>query len=326
MMPATSYPASSSKLQNQRVKPETIAILLCTFNGARFLPLQLASFESQTFSDWRLVASDDGSEDSTLALLTEFQRMHGHRRVEIRRGPGRGFVANFLSLLCDPTLTFDYYAFSDQDDIWGGDKLTRALSCLRHSSSLMPAIYCSRTRLIDDNGVEIGLSPLFRKKPHFRNALVQSIAGGNTMVFNEKARSVLMKAGPDVNVPSHDWWAYLATTAVGGMIYYDPTPTVDYRVHPSNVVGSNRSFGSVMRRARMIWKGRFRTWNDQNIQSLDRIRDLMFEENRSALELFSRSRYLGLVPRLWGLLRSGVYRQTLLGNVGLLFAALFRKI
>lgn len=326
MMPATSYPASSGKSQNQRAMPETIAILLCTFNGARFLPLQLASFESQTFSDWRLFASDDGSEDNTVTLLTEFQRKHGHSRVEIRRGAGRGFAANFLSLLCDPTLTSDYYAFSDQDDIWGSDKLARALSCLRHSSSPMPVIYCSRTRLIDDNAVEIGLSPLFRKRPHFRNALVQSIAGGNTMVINEKARSVLMKAGPDVNVPSHDWWAYLVTTAVGGIVRYDPTPSVDYRVHPSNVVGSNRSFGSVMRRARMVWKGRFRTWNDQNIQSLDRIRDLMLEENKAALDLFNRSRYLGLVPRLCGLLRSGVYRQTLLGNFALLFAAIFRKI
>jgi glycosyltransferase involved in cell wall biosynthesis len=317
---------SSSKFQNQRATFETIAILLCTFNGARFLPLQLASFESQTFSDWRLFASDDGSEDNTVALLTEFQRKYGHSRVEIRRGPGRGFVANFLSLLCDPALTSDYYAFSDQDDIWSSDKLARALSCLKHSSSPIPVIYCSRTRLIDDNGVEIGLSPLFRKKPHFRNALVQSIAGGNTMVLNEKARSVLIKAGPDVNVPSHDWWAYLVTAAVGGTICYDPTPTVDYRLHPSNVVGSNRSFGSVIRRARSIWKGRFRMWSDQNIQSLDRIRDLMLEENKSALELFNRSRYLGLVPRVCGLLRSGVYRQTLLGNVALLFGALFRKI
>ena len=261
-----------------------------------------------------------------MALLTEFQRKHGHRRVQIRRGQRQGFVANFLSLLCDPTVTSDYYAFSDQDDIWGNAKLARALSYLKQSSSLLPVIYCSRTRLIDDSGVEIGLSPLFRKKPHFRNALVQSIAGGNTMVFNEKVRSVLMKAGPDVNVPSHDWWAYLATTAVGGMICYDPTPTVDYRVHANNAVGSNRSFGDIMRRAQMVWKGRFRTWNDQNIQSLDRIRDLMLEENNSVLEVFSRSRDFALVPRLCGLLRSGVYRQTLLGNIGMLLAALVGKL
>ena len=33
--------------------------------------------------------------------------------------------------------------------------------------------------------------PLFERAPDFRNALVQSIAGGNTMVFNRAARDLL---------------------------------------------------------------------------------------------------------------------------------------
>jgi glycosyltransferase involved in cell wall biosynthesis len=47
----------------------SIAILLCTYNGARFLPAQLASFAQQTFTNWRLYASDDGSIDETVAIL-----------------------------------------------------------------------------------------------------------------------------------------------------------------------------------------------------------------------------------------------------------------
>jgi glycosyltransferase involved in cell wall biosynthesis len=41
-----------------------LAILLCTFNGVRFLPQQLASYERQSFGDWCLTASDDGSTDA----------------------------------------------------------------------------------------------------------------------------------------------------------------------------------------------------------------------------------------------------------------------
>ncbi|MGP0082417.1 MAG: glycosyltransferase, partial [Steroidobacteraceae bacterium] len=48
----------------------SIAILLGTFNGARFLPDQLRSFENQTFANWRLFASDDGSTDATVAILS----------------------------------------------------------------------------------------------------------------------------------------------------------------------------------------------------------------------------------------------------------------
>ena len=73
----------------------------------------------------------------------------------------------------------------------------------------MPFVYCSRTRLIDEEGDDIRLSQFYKKPPHFRNALVQSLAGGNTMVLNEETRRLLMKAGADVNVASHDWWVYL---------------------------------------------------------------------------------------------------------------------
>ena len=36
--------------------------------------------------------------------------------------------------------------------------------------------------------------------------------GENTMVFNQKARELLMFCGAEVNVPSHDWWLHLATS------------------------------------------------------------------------------------------------------------------
>src|SRR5579864_1212921 len=111
----------------------SVAILLCTFNGARFLPQQLASLEAQDFSDWRLFASDDGSQDETLALLQDFQKKHGAAKVHIRQGPRRGFVANFLSLICDPAVQGACYAFSDQDDVWLPDKLSRARGFLMNA-------------------------------------------------------------------------------------------------------------------------------------------------------------------------------------------------
>lgn len=40
-----------------------VAILLCTYNGARFLAEQLDSLESQTHQNWIVFASDDGSTD-----------------------------------------------------------------------------------------------------------------------------------------------------------------------------------------------------------------------------------------------------------------------
>jgi hypothetical protein len=59
---------------------------------------------------------------------------------------------------------------------------------------------------------------LFVFPPSFRNALVQSIAGGNTMVFNVALKRLIENAGP-LDVPSHDWWVYILVTGSGGGWY-----------------------------------------------------------------------------------------------------------
>jgi glycosyltransferase involved in cell wall biosynthesis len=303
-----------------------VAILLCTCNGARFLPEQLVSYEAQDFADWRLFVSDDGSQDATLPLLEAFQKKHGAERVHIRRGPCRGFAVNFLSLICDPSVAGSCYALSDQDDIWAADKLSRAAAALAAAAAGEPAVYCSRTRLIDEDGADIRLSLLCKKPPHFRNALTQSLASGNTIVLNEAARRLLMRAGPDVQVAAHDWWIYLAITAAGGRMLYDSAPTVGYRMHVGNVIGSNRAAGARMRRAGMLWQGQYKTWTEMHVRALERLEDVMIDENRRTFEQFRRARKRSVVPRAYGLLRSGVYRQTFLGNIGLLAAVLAGKV
>ena len=320
------HPDMANGMGGGRASGASVSILLCTFNGARFLPQQLASYEAQGFTDWRLFASDDGSQDATLSLLKDFQKKHGTEKVSIRGGPRRGFVANFLSLLCDPAVQSTHYAFSDQDDVWLPDKLARARRFLMNAPPDKPVVYCSRTRFINDTGAAIGLSPLFKKPPSFRNALTQSIAGGCTMVLNEAARQLLMRAGADVGCASHDWWIYIAVTAVGGTLFYDPIPSICYREHAHNVIGQNTSPAAQLARARMLWHGRYKSWADMNVAALERIESEMTDENRRIFALFRSSRKQSLVPRVRGLLRAGIRRQTLLGNIGLAAAAVVGKI
>jgi hypothetical protein len=170
------------------------------------------------------------------------------------------------------------------------------------------------------------LSPLFRRKTGFRNAMVQSIAGGNTMVFNRAARDLLLACGPDMQVPSHDWWTYLLTSAAGGKVFYDPVPSVRYRVHPTNVVGSNVGWSSRLARLRMLIGGRFRHWSELNVGALERFRPRMTAENRALFDLFRDVRQRGFIGRQVGFLKGGFYRQTLLGNIGLVLAIWGRKI
>jgi glycosyltransferase involved in cell wall biosynthesis len=299
---------------------------MCTLNGERYLQKQLDSIIAQSHDNWTLFVSDDGSQDATNAILEKNQHNLGISRIRLFNGPNHGFARNFLSLLRRKDIEGPYFAFADQDDIWLPEKLEQALRTLKHHPQAgKSSLYCGRTMLIDHDGLPLGCSPLFSKPPSFRNALVQNIGGGNTMVFNSALRD-LIRGTPNEQVISHDWWAYLLASATGGTISYDTEPTVLYRQHAKNQVGVNTGIASRLKRIRMMLEGRFSEWNEVHIEALSHFKDSIPDKNAVTLRLFSEARNSILPKRLYLLYRCGIYRQTFLGNLGLLVAALLRKL
>lgn len=296
-----------------------------TYNGARFIAEQLDTIAAQTHTNWTLVVSDDGSSDETLEVLADYASRWPEARLTVRPGPRQGFCLNFLSLACDPGTTSEFYAFADQDDIWEPKKIGRAVSWIETIPPEVPALYCARTKSVDEDGKELGLSPRFTRPPSFRNALVQNIGGGNTMVFNEAARKLLVAAGADVRVPSHDWWIYMLVTGCGGVVYYDPQPSLRYRQHSGNMVGTNIGLSARLTRLTLMLRGRFREWNDLHIVAMSRVRGNLTSENVNLLNQFAAIRRLPLLASIRTFYSSGFYRQTLLGQTGLVLAVTLRR-
>lgn len=316
----------SALLSKPALSLPKVAIFLCTYNGQYYLADQLNSIKNQTHKNWEVWASDDGSQDDTFEILHAYKSDWSQARLSILSGPRQGFAANFLALTCNSNIGADYYAYADQDDIWETDKLQRAIDLLSTIPSHIPALYCSRTRLVDANNREIGLSPHFKKPPGFANALMQNMGGGNTMVFNNAARELLCEAGANIDVVTHDWWGYIAISACGGKVLYDDYPSLRYRQHANNLVGMNTSWSARFARVRLAWLGQFRIWNDKNIEALQRLQTRLTPENRKILDQFCSARQRWLIPRLIGFKRAGIYRQTLMGNLGLIFFMLLNKI
>jgi glycosyltransferase involved in cell wall biosynthesis len=302
-----------------------VAILMGTRNGARFLAAQLASIAAQSHRDWRLVVSDDGSTDATRAILADFAAGAGAGRVEVREGPRAGFAANFLSLAGDPAIVADACAFADQDDVWHEDRLARGLARLGGLEPACPALVGGRTRLVDEAGAAIGLSPEFRLPPSFENALVQSIAGGNTMLFNAAAKR-LFEATAGVTVVAHDWWAYQLVSGAGGTVVYDPVPVVDYRQHGGNLIGRNQGMRARGRRLRLLLAGQMAAWTDTNLAALDRAEGLLTPEARAKVALLRAARGRGVLSRLRHLHRLALYRQTRAGTATLWLAGATRLL
>jgi len=299
-----------------------IAIVLGTFNGARFLEEQLQSLADQDVARLDIYASDDGSSDETMAILERWKAAWRKGGFEISAGPRQGFSENFrkLAIAAGERANADFVAFCDQDDIWDADKLSSAVRALSGATD-RPAVYFSRTRLIDAKGRLYGVSPLFRRQPGFRNAVVQSIGGGNTMVLNAAGIALFAESARRTAFVAHDWWGYIIVSGAGGYVYYDPEPHIGYRQHESNSVGSNVGMRARLKRLGRQFDGAFAGWNTTNTAALDKCLDLLTPEARATLGAFTemrRSRALVGFQRFW---RSGIRRQTVQGNIALAIAA-----
>lgn len=303
---------------------KSVAVLMCTYNGAAFLDEQLASIFAQSHGNLALWVSDDGSSDRTMDILDGAKHSQSRQAVHIVAGPRQGFGANFLSLISRPEISADVYTFADQDDIWEVDKVARAVEALAAVPNDMPAVYISRTRLVDEANLEIGLSPEFSRPPAFRNALVQSIGGGNTMAVNRAARDLIASA-PTAHCVSHDWWIYMLVTGAGGQMIIDRATPVRYRQHGQNLMGTNLGFRSRLRRLKMLLQGTFKQWTDASLADLQVNRSKLTAENRAVLDGYARIRQQGYMARLLNLQKLGLYRQGKLESIIMTVAMLLGR-
>jgi hypothetical protein len=208
------------------------AILLSTFNGATFINPLLASIHKQTMRSWTLYWRDDGSTDETRRIVRS--QLPHDRLVELHSSDRLGPCASFLSVLRVAAGRHASYHFADQDDVWLPHKLEQAHEALRLVDQ--PALFHCRQELIDALGNPFGLSTL-AGSPSFDNAVVENIVVGCSAAFNDAAASLGAEGRPN-RALMHDWWMYLIVSSLGQVVY-SCQPSIQYRQHASNVVGSN---------------------------------------------------------------------------------------
>lgn len=227
-----------------------VQILLSSYNGEAYIKEQIESILNQKDVALSLLIRDDGSTDKTVSLINEFLS----ENVNLVCGQNIGAAKSFFELILLAE-DYDYFAFSDQDDIWLADKLTVAVSKLSLYEN-RPAIYSSNTRLVDR-----GLNMIADEDRHpaisLKSAIMRNYATGCTVVFNRKLMQLLKRGIPKVKI-YHDWWANLAALSVGGVSIFDDTPHILYRQHAGNVVGATSShIGKIYNRIKRLKKGKY---------------------------------------------------------------------
>ena len=214
------------------------------------------------------------------------------------------------------------YFFCDQDDIWHKEKIRKYLEL--YSPSNKPALICSRTRLIDEQSEAYGFSPLFKKKLCLANALVQSIAGGNTMGFNAATKSLLDRIENLEDVVSHDWITYILVSAFEGKIIYLKEPFTYYRSHENNHIGPNVSFKSRLIRLKLLFENQFYMWTNRNLKVLDNFK-LISSDSLKTINFLKKAKDKNIIERLKVISSNYLFRQTFMSNFTLKLAILLKK-
>ena len=215
----------------------TVAVLLRTYNGEKFLKKQLDSIFRQKDAEIHLLVRDDGSTDKTIDLLETYDKP-----LNLTKGRNAGVGLSFMSLVYSAGDVYDYYAFCDQDDIWLENKISAAIDKIREREKGVPVLYCSNQKLIDAEENEMGI----RFSEHVNNSYLQILnlnkATGCTFVWNMELQRLLIeeKRRPSEELLKkriHDVWVSMVASVTGEIIY-DENAYILYRQHGNNVVGS----------------------------------------------------------------------------------------
>lgn len=221
-----------------------IQILLSTYNGERYLREQLDSFLAmEEYAQCCVLIRDDGSTDGTQDILREYNR---REEFEVVFGENLGWIGSYQWLTQHSDSRCDYFAFSDQDDVWLPDKVKRALTLLDACPPDKMALFASRSCVTDETLRPIGESTDPVRGVSYYNAMVQNVLPGHTQIFNRVLRDSIVRYG-FARAEGVDWWIYLLGSALGTVVF-EPACTVLHRQHGDNTVGYQRGFWRGLRK------------------------------------------------------------------------------
>ena len=290
---------------------------------------QLDSIAAQTYSNWDLLVSDDGSTDDTREIVIEFAKKNA-QKITFVNGPCKGSTHNFFHLirLAAQTEANDLFSFCDQDDVWLPEKLARATKYFEsvQNTDLRPYLYCSRTQVVDENLQFMGLSASPRRQLAFGNALLQNVASGNTMIFNDALLRLLRLINPDHSV-LHDWTAYQVATGCNGIVHFDNLPTLFYRQHGGNLVGINSGLVSSFRRLVFLFRGGYKRWAIKTELAISDIAEFLTPASKELFGSFCKVRYTSnMWHRFLVVIRGGLWCQSRLGTMVHMGAIVLRLV
>ena len=218
-----------------------ILVILAAYNGAKYIEEQMDSILNQDSVSLDIMVFDDCSTDNTIEVLNKYKSNANVSINKREKGTGNGchnFSDAIQSLSNDLIQSYDFIAFSDQDDIWLPNKMFEAGKMLKIEQS---SLYFSNLIVWDEktNNKSILNKSYPQKKYDF---LFEGGSAGCTYVFTNDFCLGLKKILKNTNYYqweyfSHDWFVYFYARVNGHIVSIDSNAYIKYRIHANNSHG-----------------------------------------------------------------------------------------
>lgn len=223
---------------------QPVGVVMCTYNGARYVHEQLESIFAQTTPPDELTVYDDGSSDGTIEILERTAASAPLPFRIVRNGTNLGYLRNFEQALAD--CRADIILFCDQDDWWLPHKVEKILQSFRADPDA-GAVF-SDAEIVDEK-LQLPRETLFqrlwvtkRERSYiasgrfFEVLMHRNVVCGATLALRATWKDRVL---PFPNGLVHDEWI-AAVLASHGALRFIAEPLIRYRVHHANQVGLPR--------------------------------------------------------------------------------------
>ena len=219
-----------------------VSVCMATYNGEKYLSQQLESILIQLDNRDEVIVVNDASTDSTAGIVASFR---DPRIIFLQHAENQGVVESFEQAVRNAT--GDILFFSDQDDIWTPNRVSRTLEAFANNSNL--DLIVTKIALINEEGNGFVTGHDLREWPFSSNLIPNLIANrfqGSAMAF----RSTLLQRVlpfPKNMTFLHDAWIGARCALTHSTTGYISEPLLFYRRHAGNVSGR-------LPLLRMVWK------------------------------------------------------------------------
>lgn len=233
---------------NKKVEGPLLSIVIPLYNHEKFVGQAIESIIKQTYQSWELIIIDDGSKDDSVNVARGYE----DSRITVLEQENAGAhnaINRGLSMAHG-----EYLAILNSDDVYEPERFEIMISEMEKKHQI--GFMCSYLTVINDSGKKLGVKEGWKNMepwqvPHpelsfkitddFKKNLLMTNFTSTTSNFLFR-RALYEKIGGMRNLRfAHDWDFALRAAEVTECEMIEK-PLMQYRVHDSNTISSNRKW------------------------------------------------------------------------------------